>query len=232
MSMTRGGSGRPTGEGLGTRLVEEAVRLVEEGGPDALSMRSLGVRAGVSRQAPYLHFPGGSPQLLAAIAVVGFGRLAAEIEETVGRPGRPRLLEQGIRYVRFGVLNPGLYRAMYSPLIPVGEQRALSRAEGGAGEETFLQLGKVKGRAFSAFVDAAFDLGTGSPSGDADAAWHAKAVTSMAHGLVGELIDEKLASGDGLEGWTEPRAGMTEQVFQVLFRGIIGRRATSGKPRS
>ncbi len=39
-----------------------AADLLEEGGPDAVTLRAVGARAGVSRSAPYRHFTGKPPR--------------------------------------------------------------------------------------------------------------------------------------------------------------------------
>ena len=48
-------------------LVTVATELLDEGGPDAVTLRDVGVRAGVSRSAPYRHFSS-KEALLAAVA--------------------------------------------------------------------------------------------------------------------------------------------------------------------
>ncbi|HXL91493.1 MAG TPA: TetR/AcrR family transcriptional regulator [Streptosporangiaceae bacterium] len=48
-------------------LVDAAVQLLDEGGPEAVTLREVGHRAGVSHNAPYKHFTG-KEALLAAVA--------------------------------------------------------------------------------------------------------------------------------------------------------------------
>ena len=48
-------------------LVAVATELLDKGGPDAVTLREVGVRAGVSRSAPYRHFSS-KEDLLAAVA--------------------------------------------------------------------------------------------------------------------------------------------------------------------
>ena len=59
-------------------LIETAVKTIAKHGVDALSLRELAARAGVSPGAPYHHFPNRS-ELLASIAEEGFTRLEAQL---------------------------------------------------------------------------------------------------------------------------------------------------------
>ena len=59
-------------------LIEAAVKTIAKHGVDALSLRELAARAGVSPGAPYHHFSNRS-ELLASIAEEGFMRLEAHL---------------------------------------------------------------------------------------------------------------------------------------------------------
>jgi AcrR family transcriptional regulator len=48
-------------------LLDAAADLLDTGGPDAVTLRAVGARAGVTRGAPYRHFPD-KDSLLTAIA--------------------------------------------------------------------------------------------------------------------------------------------------------------------
>ena len=65
-------------------LIETAVKTIAERGVDALSLRELAARAGVSPGAPYHHFPNRS-DLLASIAEEGFTRLEAAVDRGARR---------------------------------------------------------------------------------------------------------------------------------------------------
>src|SRR5271163_1887808 len=77
-------------------LIETAVKTIAQHGVDALSLRELAARAGVSPGAPYHHFPNRS-DLLASIAQEGFTRLEA----------------LGLAYVTFAVSSLGYFRVMF-----------------------------------------------------------------------------------------------------------------------
>lgn len=86
-------------------LLRAAAKILEEEGRDAISLRDLARRAGVSHAAPYRHFAD-RPALLAALAEEGFALLAAELQ---GKPWR----DQAAAYVRFALANPERFRLMF-----------------------------------------------------------------------------------------------------------------------
>lgn len=92
-------------------LLAAAGDLLREGGAAAVTLRAIGGRAGVSRQAPYLHFPN-KEALLATLAADGFDRLAAEVD--AAREGSEAPLEaMSAAYVRFAFEDPHRYRLMF-----------------------------------------------------------------------------------------------------------------------
>lgn len=96
-------------------LLRAAAKILEKEGRDAISLRDLARRAGVSHNAPYRHFAD-RPALLAALAEEGFARLAAEID---GRPWR----EQAMAYLRFALVNPERFRLMFTHPVPAALRR-------------------------------------------------------------------------------------------------------------
>lgn len=100
---------------LRAALVEEAAAMISEGGATSVTMRAIGGRLGVSRAAPYRHFPD-KTALLVAVAVDGFRRLNQRLRaDGPGTPGSSveRLRHMGEQYVRFALENPAHYRLMY-----------------------------------------------------------------------------------------------------------------------
>jgi AcrR family transcriptional regulator len=111
---------KPTGRyhhgDLRRALLDAALRLVEEQGVEALSLRELSRRLGVSHAAPGHHFPD-RLALLVALAAEGFERLAASMEAAAeGRPpGAAQLAAAGEAYVRFGLDHPAHLQIMFGP---------------------------------------------------------------------------------------------------------------------
>jgi AcrR family transcriptional regulator len=116
---------------LPAALVQAARALLAEGGAEALSLRGVARRAGVSAMAPYRHFPD-KEALLAAVAADGFRDLAVVLETADGSaPPGSALLEQGVAYVGFACAHPALFRLMFGPPRS-GPHPALKRDEGRA----------------------------------------------------------------------------------------------------
>ncbi|WKX73292.1 TetR/AcrR family transcriptional regulator [Streptomyces sp. XD-27] len=101
--------------GLRARLVEVGVDLVTSEGAQALSLREIARRAGVSHGAPRRYFPT-HVDLLSAIARQGFAELSAKADEAVsGRQADPRarLMALGRAYLDFALGNRGMYELMF-----------------------------------------------------------------------------------------------------------------------
>ena len=90
-------------------LIDAALQLVGEGGPDAVSVREAARRAGVSPGAPFRHFHS-RDALMNAVAEEAQRRFRAEIEAALagapaGNPlGQFRCL--GLAYLRWAMKNP------------------------------------------------------------------------------------------------------------------------------
>ena len=100
---------------LRAALLDGAERALAEQGPDALSLRELARRAGVSHAAPGRHFRGKN-HLLDTLALTGFERLDTRLGEAVEEPGDPRsrLLALARGYVGFALDHPALLELMYA----------------------------------------------------------------------------------------------------------------------
>ena len=120
-------------------LVSEGVKLIEEKGVNGLTLREIGVRAGVSRTAAYRHFSDKS-DLLAAIGEAAFTEFAAALQTA-------RDHAEGNYYVRLDAMGRAYlkfaaeHRAYYEVMFGVGcdfDKDALSKSE--AGEHAFAVL--------------------------------------------------------------------------------------------
>lgn len=92
----------------------EGLRLIAEGAADALSLRGLARRVGVSATAVYRHFPG-KAALLAALAGEGLAMLgAAQRAAFDAAGGGPQgFAATGTAYVRFALAHPRLFRLTF-----------------------------------------------------------------------------------------------------------------------
>lgn len=98
--------------GLRDRLVRTGVALVDAEGAQALSLREIARRAGVSHGAPRRHFPT-HLDLLSAIAREGFRELAARVTEVAAAEPRARVEALTRVYLDFARTRSGMYELMF-----------------------------------------------------------------------------------------------------------------------
>ncbi|MER5309264.1 TetR/AcrR family transcriptional regulator [Streptomyces sp. NPDC002773] len=102
------------GGGLRARLVRVGVELVNAEGAQALSLREIARRAGVSHGAPRRHFPT-HLDLLSAIARQGFAELAARVaaDDRETAPPRERIALLAGVYLDYAGARRGMYELMF-----------------------------------------------------------------------------------------------------------------------
>ncbi len=102
-------------------LLAEAVRTIDRRGVEALTLRGVGEKLGVSRTALYRHFAN-KEALLGAVAKDGFRKLRNELLASwdKGGRGRPGFVAMGSAYVRFAVRHPSHYRVMFGGVLKSG----------------------------------------------------------------------------------------------------------------
>ena len=108
---------------LRAALVGEGLRLVEEGGAEALSLREVARAAGVSATAVYRHFPD-KRALMTALALEGVRRLGEAQAHAAAQAGSgaAAFTATGLAYVDFALTNPGLFRLTFTyPGIAIGD---------------------------------------------------------------------------------------------------------------
>ncbi|MBL9013421.1 MAG: TetR/AcrR family transcriptional regulator [Myxococcales bacterium] len=89
---------------LRAALLRATTALVKRSGPEAVTMRAVAARAGVSEAAPYHHFAD-KRELLAAAAAEGFRALGAAMAAAA-----PGLVGLGEASIRFALAERGYYR--------------------------------------------------------------------------------------------------------------------------
>jgi len=94
--------------------LEEAVRLIGEAGPGALTLREVARRAGVSHNAPYRHFRD-RDDLLAAMAAQGYRELTHAMVAAIKDKSDPveRLKHAGLGYVTFALRRPEHFTVIF-----------------------------------------------------------------------------------------------------------------------
>jgi AcrR family transcriptional regulator len=159
-------------------LVEAARALVEENGPERLSLSDACRTAGVSTAAPYRHFPD-KDALLHAVAQEGMERQAAAMRKAAaGAPlgSEAAVAAIGRAYVDFARREPGVFKLMFGLTRGHADEAALVAK----GEATFgIVLAQIAARSGKAPTDPAVLL-TGFR------------LWTFVHGLSFLLIDDKL----------------------------------------
>jgi AcrR family transcriptional regulator len=154
-------------------VVAEGRRLLEEGGPEALTMRRLADRLGIRAPSLYKHLSG-KVALEAAIIATGLEESAAAFEAAVDGASDP-LAALAATYRGFALAHPHLYRLMHDgPLprrhLPPGlEDRAAAPVLRVTGS-------RARARALWAFAHGMVMLELDHrfpPDADLDAAWRA-----------------------------------------------------------
>ncbi|CAL9386758.1 HTH-type transcriptional regulator BetI [Streptomyces sp. enrichment culture] len=100
---------------LRARLVDAGVDLVTREGAQALTLREIARRAGVSHGAPRRHFPT-HLELLSAIARRGFDALGERAREALGDGAadpRAQVAALSRVYLEFALGNRGMYELMF-----------------------------------------------------------------------------------------------------------------------
>jgi AcrR family transcriptional regulator len=116
-------------------LVKAALREVEQSGPEAISIKALAKKLGVSQPAPYRHFAD-REALLAAVTAEAFRQFSALLRESIQKPSKRSKLSRLARTtLDFGLRHNGVYRLMFASRIMACASRdsELHRV----GQETF-----------------------------------------------------------------------------------------------
>src|SRR3954469_24341488 len=103
-------------------VLDAALRLIDTQGLQALSVREVARRAGVTHGAPYHHFADRA-SLLAALAKDGFELLVAAMrsEQARSRPAPDQQLAAvGRGYVAFALAHPAYFKVMFRPELRYG----------------------------------------------------------------------------------------------------------------
>ncbi|MFZ9629192.1 MAG: TetR/AcrR family transcriptional regulator [Ilumatobacteraceae bacterium] len=156
-------------------VLDAALDIIATTGPEAVSMRDVARRAGVSHQAPYHHFTD-RPGIFAAIATEGFTTLAAAFQSVLASDSHPstRCFEA---YVRMAREHPGHFRVMFRADLS-GILTHPSTAA--AADEAFNELLRMVERTI------------GRPSTERESFTWASLMWSTAHGFATLLIDGPL----------------------------------------
>ena len=101
---------------LRAALLQAALAIIEDTGPQGLTIREVARRAGVSHAAPYRHFTN-KDELILAVVEQGFELMHDTMmaEKTAAGPDPVnQFAASGMAYLNFAMRYPAYYRVMFS----------------------------------------------------------------------------------------------------------------------
>jgi AcrR family transcriptional regulator len=159
-------------------LLDEALRTIQQDGVDALTLRTIGVRLGVSRTALYRHFTD-KRALLSSVATEGFRLLTDRLLNAWNAGGIRGFNAMGVAYIRFAMGNPSHYRVMFGGFVDDGPRND--------------DLMRESTAAFQALVDAIVALQQEGAVREDDPLQLAQFIWAAVHGVSMLIIDGQLA---------------------------------------
>lgn len=163
-------------------LLNASASLLESGGPEAVTLRSVGAAAGVSRSAAYRHFED-KADLLRALATQTLTDLASRIRADGAASG---LFAGCLAYVTVAVGQPHRYQLIFgdSPVAQPGPEMAAAADDGMAAIQELVEQAQAAG-----------DLAAGPPRELATILW--VFLHGLAHlQITGHLREPRTVDGD------------------------------------
>ncbi len=166
---------------LKNALIKAGAELLAEEGVNALSLRKVAARVGVSHSAPYAHFPD-KEALIAAIITEGyrqlFERIAATVQASQSEPSE-LLMEVACTYVQFGLEYPAYYKLMFSGVLE--------------NEQAHIDFVRISRASFGQLVELVQQCQAAGvlPDGPADVL--AVSVWSLVHGFTSLLLERQIS---------------------------------------
>lgn len=155
------------------RILEQAQRVVEQGGFKDLSMRTLAARLGFTATTIYRYFAS-KDELFLSLLVVGFTRLRDGILARVAglEPPREQLAAGFDEYIRFGIEEKSYYNMMFASDYPECRPYSDAREEAASQEAQRISFDIIR------LIGAVMGPDADEPERRIAAAW------AMLHGFV------------------------------------------------
>jgi AcrR family transcriptional regulator len=185
-------------------LIAAAIQILVEEGINALSLREVARRAGVSQSAPYRHFAD-KEAVLAAVAAAGFRALACAMRQAAAGAESParRVMALGQGYVSFGTQHPCLLRLMFSAEI--------------ANKSAYPELQAAGQTAYGLIRDAIVAHLAQAKATPIDPEVATVTAWALVHGLATLLIDRQI---DGEISATPNEEALIAAVTAILINGL------------
>ncbi|MGZ8804556.1 MAG: TetR/AcrR family transcriptional regulator [Microbacterium sp.] len=127
---------------LRNALLDSAASVAHDVGAEALSLREVARRAGVSHTAAYNHFADKN-DLLRGLAIRAFDGLAEELEKAAGSTAAS-LEDMSVAYLRFAWENAAVFRFMFQRSLCMPEGVFDPLQEAGLASQNVLRSGVVR----------------------------------------------------------------------------------------
>ena len=211
------GSNKPYHHGdLRRALLDASIEVLTESGAQALTLREVARRAGVSHAAPYRHFAD-KDELLAGVAEEGFVALRERMiaAASAASTSIEALEQSGVAYVRLALEHPAHCSVMFGRVAT--ELKRKRQAADNARLEASVDAGHAALAGLVQLIEAAQRDGyirRGDPKEFAHIAW------STVHGIA-LLAIAKMFEDDRQTPWDQTATlAFTERAVKTLSRGF------------
>ena len=184
---------------LHAAIVAAATAEVMRAGPEALTIRGVAERVGVTHAAVYHHFADRTA-MITAVAGQAFLDLGAEMDRAAERATAPldRYRRLGLAYTQYALRNPRLYALMFGPEA-IASEPGLARAA----DAVFARI-----RDAIAECQRAGAIAAGSPEQHTVFCW------SVVHGFASLAIDQQL-------GRVAPTLPAIDQLAEMIVTRVL-----------
>lgn len=201
---------------LRNACVRAALELLEAEGLEALTLRAVAERAGVSRSAPYRHFET-KRALLAATAEEGFRLLTDALDQALRKASNDateRLRDGCAAYARFGARYPCLYRLMFAGDLCEGP---LFDSEEAPEDSEFPELAAAGEAAYDVLINALASAQQTGAIRAREPRSQALAVWAAIHGVMSLYLDNRTSYA---HHETEALEAVVSSVLDVVAEGL------------
>jgi AcrR family transcriptional regulator len=191
------------GDALGLEILDAAEALfIEAGSKEAVTIRAIADRVGVTPPSIYLHYED-KDQLMYQVCRRNFEKLAGRMAEALGEGSViQRISRLGVAYMRFGLESPGQYRVLF-----LGKPPDAIEYDDDPGVRAYGML--------TALLEEG--IATGELRGDLDIDSTAFFLWSTVHGATLLLVDkESMSDHLHLPGVNEAISAVTEEVIRAI----------------
>lgn len=201
-------------------LLDAATSLLAAGGPEAVTLREVGARAGVTRGAPYRHFAD-KDSLLTAVAAESWERLADHVRAVRTDPARSAVEKlRGALDALIGVgrAQPHLYQLLFWQPGHLNRLERLHRQVCGPEGDP-----QAASRAADRFQDE-FLAVVADVVGEEDARRYGALLLTSAHGIAGMEHSGQL----GTDKWQTSADSLVDTLIGMVTGQVAWPRTTAG----